>query len=269
MLFRSDMKRARRSLVKKALSHAVNDAIKIYREQNPVLFELKCLDKNDDHVELADALQDDNITADTAENFAKAIDEKLSVSDNDDEVVDTDVPSSKSIVKPVIEASAIACVASCKELLGDIKGAEKELRRALKLLPSNARVDRARYRQNLANVIKKKGNLKEAKKLYMDVLEEFQSIFGKDAPNMYIAATLVNLGVCHIQLAEYHDAQKHMHQALEAFQNLHGKDTPHPHIVSVLTSLGNIYEARQKLARARQYREQSLAMTLDLYVSCC
>jgi tetratricopeptide (TPR) repeat protein len=177
--------------------------------------------------------------------------------------------SSKSIVKPLIEASAIVCVASCKELLGDIKGAEKELRRALKLLPSDARVDRARYRQNLANVIKKKGNLKEAKKLYMDVLEEFQSIFGKDAPNMYIAATLVNLGVCHIQLAEYHDAQKHMHQALEAFQNLHGKDTPHPHIVSVLTSLGNIYEARQKLARARQYREQSLAMTLDLYVSCC
>ena len=167
-------------------------------------------------------------------------------------------------MKPNVEASAIACLASALELNGKIKEAERELNRALKVVPSDARVDRARYRQNLAGLVRKKGDLSEAMKLYSDILKEFGSIYGKDTPSKYIAATLVNMGAVYIQTADYRKAQEAMHRALGIFKNLYG-EKPHPHIVAVNTALGNIYEARDKIPRAREYREKSLKMSYELY----
>jgi tetratricopeptide (TPR) repeat protein len=172
---------------------------------------------------------------------------------------------SEALVKPNVEASAIACLASALELNGKIKEAERELNRALKVVPSDARVDKARYRQNLAGLVRKKGDLREAMKLYSDVLKEFESIYGKDTPNKYIAATLVNMGAVYIQTADYRKAQEAMHRALDIFKNLYG-EKPHPHVVAVNTALGNIYEAREKIPRAREYREKSLKMSYELYV---
>jgi serine/threonine-protein kinase len=161
-----------------------------------------------------------------------------------------------------LSLSALGLVLQSK---GDYDEAEEAFREAIAISsegdPEPTRLPT--YLNNLAGVLKAKGELQEIITIYEKVLALQRSEYGDDTVNVNIAITVNNLGSALLARGDYERAETALLQALEMRRELKlvsGEST-------TLYNLGVLYRDRGELKKGEDHLRQALELRQGLYAA--
>eukprot|EP00058_Branchiostoma_floridae_P017883 XP_002603372.1 hypothetical protein BRAFLDRAFT_80365 [Branchiostoma floridae] len=98
-----------------------------------------------------------------------------------------------------------------------------------------------------------------------ELLQNYQTQFGKNSVHPDIAQTLAKLGIAYQNIGDQSNAASYHEQSLQMMRTIYGENTEHPDIAKSLNNLGAAWRKLGDHKKAVSYYEQSLQMMRTTY----
>lgn len=171
----------------------------------------------------------------------------------------SDLAKSASMENTPLVAAALGGLADGRTVQGDLKGAERYLRQALKIREAAlgpVHLDVAESLNNLGVIYAQRKQLEKAESAFRRSLEITQKLLGPDHTDL--AVTLDSLGVLYYEQDRYTEAEKLLRRSFE----IRKKHLPgdHPAIARNLTHLAHVMIRLERSAEAEGLLREAVAI---------